>query len=336
MQYRRLGRAGALVSPLALGTDNILNPTPEDESSRMIIRALDGGINLIDTSNSYGAGEAERVIGRVLAESGRRDEVVIATKLHYPTGPGPNDRGNSRMHIMRACEESLRRLQTDRIDLYQLHRPDFEVPMEETLGALTDLVRQGKVCYIGSSTAPAWKVLEGMLLAELRGLVPFVTEQPPYNLLDRRVENELVPMALKYGLGLLPWSPLAMGVLAGRYADDNIRPEGSRASMRGGIYAERVSQRAVEAGNQFVRLARDAGLDAARLAIAWLMHQPAVVAPLIGPKTVEQLEHLLPVMEMTVSPEIAAACDTICSPGSAVANFHNSAPWMKMQIFGQD
>jgi aryl-alcohol dehydrogenase-like predicted oxidoreductase len=139
-------------------------------------------------------------------------------------------------------------------------------------------------------------------------------------------------MALKYGLGLLPWSPLAMGVLAGRYADDDIRPEGSRASLRGGIYAERVSQRAVEAGNQFVRLARDAGVDAARLAIAWVMHQPAVVAPLIGPKSVEQLEHLLPVMDMTISAEIAEACDGICAPGSAVANFHNSAPWMKMQI----
>lgn len=334
MQHRRLGRAGAIVAPLALGTDNILNPTPEDESSRMIVRALDGGINLIDTSNSYGSGESERVIGRVLAESGRRDEVVIATKVHYPTGPGPNDHGNSRLHIMRACEQSLRRLQTDRIDLYQLHRPDFDVPIDETLGALTDLVRQGKVCYIGSSTAPAWKVLEGILVAELRGLVSFATDQPPYNLLDRRVENELVPMALKYGLGLLPWSPLAMGVLAGRYADDNIRPEGSRASLRGGIYADRVSQRAVEVGNQFVRLARDAGIDAARLAIAWVMHQPAVVAPLIGPKSVEQLEHLLPVMDMTISAEISLACDEICAPGSAVANFHNSAPWMKMHVSG--
>ncbi len=332
VELRRLGRAGALVAPLALGTDNILNPTPEDESSRMIIRALDGGINLIDTSNSYQSGESERVIGRVLAESGRRDEVVIATKVHYPTGPGPNDRGNSRVHIMHACEQSLRRLQTDRIDLYQLHRPDFDVPIDETLGALTDLVRQGKVCYIGSSTAPAWKVLEGLLVAELKGLASFVTEQPPYNLLDRRVENELVPMALQYGLGLLPWSPLAMGVLAGRYADDNIRPEGSRASLRGGIYAERVSQQAVEAGNKFVVLARDAGIDPARLAIAWLMHQPAVVAPLIGPRTVEQLENLLPVLEMSITAEMSAACDAICPPGSAVANFHNSAPWMKMQI----
>ena len=332
MDYRPLGRAGALVAPLALGTDNILNPTPEDESSRMIIRALDAGINLIDTSDSYGAGESERVIGRVLAESGRRDEALIATKVHYPTGPGPNDRGNSRVHIIRACEDSLRRLQTDRIDLYQLHRPDFGVPIDETLGALTDLVRQGKVRYVGSSTAPAWKVLEGVLVAELKGLVPFVTEQPPYNLLDRRVENELVPMALEYGLGLLPWSPLAMGVLAGRYADDDIRPEGSRASLRGGIYADRVSQGAVEAGNQFVRIARAAGFDPAHLAIAWVMNQPAVTAPIIGPRTVEQLENLLPVLETSITAEMSAACDAICPPGSAVANFHNSAPWMKMQI----
>ncbi|MGZ4700555.1 MAG: aldo/keto reductase [Ilumatobacteraceae bacterium] len=334
MAYRLLGRTGARVAPLALGTDNILNPTPEDESSRMIVRALDAGINLIDTSNSYRAGEAERVIGRVLAESGRRDEAVIATKVHYPTGEGPNDRGNSRLHIMRACEQSLRRLQTDWIDLYQLHRPDFDVPIDETLGALTDLVRQGKVRYIGSSTAPAWKVLEGVLFAELKGLAQFVTEQPPYNLLDRRVENELVPMALQYGLGLLPWSPLAMGVLAGRYADDDIRPSGSRASLRGGIYADRVSQAAVEAGNRFVSVARDAGIDPAQLAINWVMHQPAVTAPIIGPRTVEQLEHLLPVMEMTLDDDVAAACDKICAPGSAVANFHNSAPWMKMKIGG--
>jgi aryl-alcohol dehydrogenase-like predicted oxidoreductase len=332
MQYRRLGNSGIKVAPLGLGTDNILNPTAEDESARMILRALDGGINLIDTANSYKQGESERVIGETLANSGRRDEAVIATKVHYPTGPGVNDRGNSRRHIMRACEDSLRRLRTDRIDLYQLHRPDFEVPVDETLGALTDLVRQGKVVAIGSSTSPAWRVVECMLRAELKGFVPLATDQPPYNLLDRRIENELVPAALTYGIGLLPWSPLAMGVLGGRYADDDIRVEGSRAAVRGGIYAERVSQRAVETGNRFVRMAREMGEDAARLAITWVKDQPAVVAPLIGPKSVEQLEHFLPVLEMTLSPEVAAACDEINPPGSAAANFHNSAPWMKMQI----
>ena len=332
IEYRRLGRTGALVAPLALGTDNILNPTPEDESIRMILAALDGGINLIDTADSYRQGEAERVIGRALRDSARRDEVLIATKVHYPVGKGPNDKGNSRVHLMRACEESLRRLQTDHIDLYQLHRPDFGVPIDETLGALTDLVRAGKVRYVGSSTAPAWKVLEGVLTAELKGYVGFVTDQPPYNLLDRRVENELVPMCQAYGLGLLPWSPLAMGVLAGRYADDDTRAAGSRAATRGGIYAERVSREAVIAGNRFVRAARAAGHDAAQLAITWVKDQPAVVAPLIGPRTVEQLRHLLPVLEMRLDPEMAAMCESICPPGSAIANFHNSAPWMKMQL----
>lgn len=332
MEWRRLGSSGTKVAPLALGTDNILNPTPEDESKRMILRALDAGINLIDTSNSYMAGESERVIGETLADSGRRDEAVIATKVHYPTGPGPNDRGNGRRHIMRACEDSLRRLRTDRIDLYQLHRPDFDTPIDETLGALTDLVRQGKVVHIGSSTAPAWRVVECVLRAELKGFASFVTDQPPYNLLDRRIENELVPAVQAYGLGLLPWSPLAMGVLGGRYADAGARPADSRAGIRGGIYAERVSDRAVQVGNRFVKMAREFGHDPAQLAITWVKDQPGVVAPLTGPKSVAQLEHLLPVLEMSLTAEIAAACDAINPPGSAVANFHNSAPWMKMRL----
>ncbi len=332
MQHRLLGRTGVKVSPLALGTDNILNPTLEDESVKMILRALDAGINLIDTSNSYKQGEAERVIGKALKESGRRNEAIIATKAFYPTGKGPNDRGNSRLHLIRACEDSLRRLQTDYVDLYQLHRPDFEIPIDETLSALNDLVKRGMVRYIGSSTAPAWKVMEAILISELKGYTRFVSEQPPYNLLDRRIENELIPMAQSYQLAILPWSPLAMGMLAGRYANQDIRPEGSRASMRGGIYAERVSVRAVEVGNRFVNLAREAGYDPAQLAITWVKDQPGVTAPIIGPKSVEQLEHLLPVLEMKLGTEIAKACDELVAPGSFVANFHNSAPWMKMKL----
>ena len=332
MEYRSLGRTGVKVAPLCLGTDNFLNPTPEDESRRLIYRALDAGINLIDTSNSYRQGEAERIIGQALKESGRRHEALIATKVYYPTGPGPNDRGNSRLHILRACEESLRRLQTDCIDLYQLHRPDFEIPIDETLSALSQLVWQGKVRYIGSSTAPAWKVMEGILTSELKGYVRFVSEQPPYNLLDRRIENELVPLCQTYGLGIICWSPLAMGMLAGRYADDDIRPAGSRASQRGGIYADRVTLRAVQAGNRFVKLARAAGFEPAQLAILWAKDQPGLTAPIIGPRTVAQLEHLLPVLEMSLDESIRAACDEIVPPGSAVANFHNSAPWMKMKV----
>ena len=333
MEYRRLGRSGASVSVLALGTDNILNPTPEDESTRMILAALDGGINLIDTSNSYAAGGAERIIGKTLSESGRRQDAFIATKAFFLTaGGGPNDLGTSRAHLITACEDSLRRLRTDHIDLYQLHRHDFSTPIDETLSALTDLVRQGKVRYIGTSTSPAWRVMEAILTAELKGFERVVSEQPPNNLLDRRIENETVPMALANGVGLLPWSPLAMGILGGRYADDDTRVAGSRAAVRGGIYAERVSDAAVHAGNRFVRMARAEGYDAAQLAICWVKDQPGVTAPLIGPKSVEQLERLLPVADMHLSTEMAAACDAINPPGTAIANFHNSAAWMKQHI----
>lgn len=336
MQYRLLGRTGVKVSPLGLGTDNFANPTPEAESIAIIERALDAGINLIDTSNSYAQGECERIIGRALAANGRRQQVIIATKAHYPTGPGPNDRGNSRLHLMRACEDSLRRLQTDAIDLYQLHRPDFDTPIDETLGALTDLVRQGKVRYIGSSTAPAWKVMEALMVSELKGYVRFVSEQPPYNLLDRRIENELVPLCQAHGLAILPWAPLAMGVLAGRYTDASSLPAGSRASLRSGIYAERVTSRGIEVGKRFGELANAHNISPAQLAVLWVKDQPGITAPLIGPRTLQQLEHFLPVLEMQLGETLRVACDALVPPGSVAANFHNSAPWMKMRVVWPD
>ena len=332
MQYRFLGRTGVKISPLGLGGDNFGNPTSAADSNRIIQKAVESGINFIDTSNSYSAGESERIIGEALDSGGLRDRVVLATKVHYPTGVGPNDSGNSRLHLMRACEDSLRRLRTDHIDLYQLHRPSPEIPIEETLGALTDLVRQGKVRYIGSSTAPAWKVMEGLAISELRGLARFVSEQPPYNLLDRRVENELVPLCQAKGLGILPWSPMAMGILAGRYSDPGSPPEQSRAALRGGIYAERVTARGIEVGTQFVRLAGEVGVTPAQLAILWVKDQPGVTAPLIGPRSLEQLEQLLPVLDMDLDAATRVACDELVPPGTAVANFHNSAPWMKMRI----
>ena len=332
MEYRVLGRTGVKVAPLCLGTDNFANPTPEAEAIDIIDRGLDAGINLIDTSNSYAKGESERIIGQALAANGRRDQVILATKAHYPTGPGPNDRGNSRLHLMKACEDSLRRLQTDYIDLYQLHRPSFDIPVDETLSALTDLVRQGKVRYIGSSTAPAWKVMEALMVSEMKGYVRFVSEQPPYNLLDRRIENEMVPLCQSYGLGIFPWSPLAMGILAGRYADAENYPSGSRASLRGGIYAERITARGIDVGNKVVQLAKERNLSPAQLAVLWVKDQPGITAPLIGPRTIEQLEHFLPVMEMELDTATRLACDELVPPGSAVANFHNSAPWMKMRV----
>lgn len=332
MDYRTLGRTGVRIAPLCLGTDNFANPTSEAESVAMIHCAMDAGINLIDTSNSYAGGESERIIGRALSGNGRRAQVLIATKAHYPTGPGPNDRGNSRFHLIRACEDSLRRLDTDHIDLYQLHRPSFDIPLDETLSALDGLVRQGKVRYIGSSTAPAWKVMEAVMVSELKGYVRFASEQPPYNLLDRRIENELVPMCQAYGLGILPWAPLAHGMLAGRYDASGEFPPDSRARLRGGIYAERIARRAVEVGTKFVALARAAGVSAAQLAVLWVKDQPGITAPLIGPRTVEQLTHLLPVLELKLDERLRRACDELVPPGSAVANFHNSAPWMKMSL----
>ena len=332
MNYRTLGRTGLKVAPLGLGTDNFANPLPEATAHAILDRAVAGGINLIDTSNSYSGGDSERFIGHWLHERGNRHAVVVATKVHYPVGPGPNDRGNSRRHILAACEASLRRLQTDHIDLYQLHRPSPEIPVEETLYALDMLVRDGKVRYIGTTTHPAWQVMEALMVSGQRGFARFVSEQPPYNLLDRRMENELAPLAQKYGLGLLPWGSLAAGILVGRYRDATHFPPESRAALRGGIYAERVSAAGIAAGDRFVALAEAAGIPPAQLGLLWVKEQPGITAPLYGPRTVAQLEHVLPILEMTLSDELRQACDTINPPGSAVANFHNSAPWMKMRI----
>ncbi|MCB0049972.1 MAG: aldo/keto reductase, partial [Caldilinea sp.] len=214
MQYRSLGRTGVQVTPLCLGAMNFGGPTDEAESIAIINRALDGGINFIDTANVYNAGESERIVGKALQQNGRRDEIVLATKVFGKMGEGPNEQGVTRYHIIKACEDSLRRLQTDRIDLYQLHRPSLTVPQDETLRAFDDLVRAGKVRYIGCSTFPAWKVMEALGVSQEEHLVRYISEQPPYNLLDRRIENELVPLAQAHGLALLPWSPLAGGILA--------------------------------------------------------------------------------------------------------------------------
>ena len=332
MEYRNLGRTGVKIAPLALGTDNFANPTPEAECVQIIDAALNAGINLIDTSNSYAKGEAERIIGAALKASGKRDQVILATKVHYPTGPGVNDRGNSRRHIMQACEASLLRLQTDYIDLYQTHRPALDVPLDETLRAFDDLVTQGKVRYIGSSTAPAWHVMEALMTSEIKRYVKFVSEQSPYNLLDRRIENEMLPMCQAHGLSVLTWSPLAMGMLAGRYSATDVPAADSRAMLRGGIYAERITARGVLLGNQFVALAQARGIDPAQLAVLWVKDQPGVTAPIIGPRTLAQLQNLLPVLELNLSDEIRTACDVLVAPGSVVASFFNSAPWMRWRV----
>ena len=331
MEYRLLGRTGVRVSPLCLGTMNFGGPTSEDDAIHMIHKALDAGINFIDTANIYVQGESERVVGKAL-KGDRRQKVILATKVHFPQSDDPNDRGNSRRHILQAVEDSLRRLQTEWIDLYQVHRPVFDVPQDETLRALDDLVRQGKVCYIGCSTFPAWMVMEALSISQRAGLSRYITEQPPYNLLDRRIENELVPLAQRYDLGLLPWSPLAMGILAGRYDRTGQPPEGSRVARIGAWASERLTQRGIEAARRVAEVARDLGLTSSQLALLWVKDQPAVTAPIIGPRTEAHLDDALPVLEMRLEEGTAAALDEIVPQGSAVADFHNTSGWMKNRL----
>ncbi|HVN53407.1 MAG TPA: aldo/keto reductase [Anaerolineaceae bacterium] len=333
MEYRAFGRTGVQVSPLCLGAMNFGQRTDSAESARILRAALEAGINFVDTADEYNQGESERIIGNVLAEGGRRHQVFLATKVHFPMGPGPNDRGNSRLHILKACEDSLRRLQTDHIDLYQVHRPDPTIPPDETLGALTDLVRAGKVRYIGCSTHPAWMVMEALATSERFHLARYVSEQPPYNLLDRRIENELIPLALKYSLAILPWAPLAMGVLAGRYPPGSELPQDSRAAQNPGTYyAQRVTGRGIAVGARFSEIARASGKTPGQLALCWVKDQPGVTAPIVGPRTLDQFVDLLPVLEMRLSDAERAACDELNPPGSVVTNFHNTAGWMKTVV----
>jgi 1-deoxyxylulose-5-phosphate synthase len=333
MEYRLLGRTGVRVSPLCLGSWNFGDPTPETEAIRMVHKAIDAGINLMDTADEYVGGASERIIGKALAD-GRRKKIILATKFHFAMSDDPNDQGNSRLHIMNAVEDSLQRLKTDWIDLYQIHRPVFEVPQDETLRALDDLVRQGKVRYIGCSTFPAWMVMEALAVSERYGWTRFVSEQPPYNLLDRRIENELVPLALRYNLALLPWSPLATGVLAGQYQHAAAVPANSRAARLGGWLAARVTPRGIAAAQKLANLARQHGLAASQLALLWVKDQPGITAPIIGPRTEAHLEDALPVLEMNLDGGLAAAIDEIVPPGSAVADFHNTSHWMKMTVIG--
>jgi aryl-alcohol dehydrogenase-like predicted oxidoreductase len=323
---RELGTTGVTVAPLCLGAMNFGDPTDRDESAQMIDAALDAGIDMIDVADVYAGGESERIVGAALAANGRRDDIVLATKVGMPRGAGDPGQWHRREHIVASCERSLESLQTDRIDLYQLHRPTFaDVPQEETLAAFDELVGAGKVRFVGCSTHPAWMVMEALAIAERDGLPRYVSEQPPYNLLDRRIENELLPLCRKYRLGVLPWSPLGGGILANRYVDGV--PEGSRAARRPQLL-DRVTPRAVEVGRALAALAAERGISATQLALLWCKDQPGVTAPIIGPRTMAQLDDALAVLPMTLDEGARAACDELVPPGSAVADFHNTTPWM--------
>jgi len=317
MEYRTLGRTGVRVSPLCLGAMMFGawgNPD-HDDSIRIIHRALDAGINFIDTADVYSGGESERVVGKALA-GGRRDDVFLATKFHNAMGEGPNQRGNSRLWITRAVEDSLRRLKTDHIDLYQAHRPDNETDVEETLAALTDLVRAGKVRYIGSSTFPASMIVEAQWEAHGQ-YARFVCEQPPYSILVRAIENDVLPTLDRHGMGAITWSPLAGGWLSGRYRKDAEVPGSTRSDRLPQRYDLSLpgNQRKLEAADALGKLADDAGLPLVQLAIAWVLNHPAVTSAIIGPRTMEHLESQLPAWEIELGDDLLDAIDEIVPPG---------------------
>ncbi|MGE5378775.1 MAG: aldo/keto reductase [Bacteroidota bacterium] len=333
MEYRKLGRSGVLVSPLCLGTMNFGGSTNEADSFAIMQKAVEAGINFFDTANVYNEGESERITGRFLKDKNLRDQVVLATKVFSRVGTHPNQAGGTRYHIVRACEDSLRRLQTDHIDLYQLHRPPMTHSQEETLRAFDDLIHAGKVLYIGASTHPAWMVMEALAISERYGLNRYISEQPLYNLLDRRVENELIPLALKYELAILPWSPLAMGMLAGRYTQTDQYPEGSRAERwNNDVIRERVTQRGLDVSRAVGKMAQERGMTASQLALLWLKDQPGVTAPIVGPRTLSHLEDALIILDKKLEDADRPLFDTLVHPGNAVADFHNSNDWMKMRI----
>ncbi|MFF7716118.1 aldo/keto reductase [Streptomyces sp. NPDC007988] len=322
-QYRTLGRTGVKVSPLCLGTMmfGARGNRDHDDSVRIIHRALDAGINFVDTADVYSAGESETIVGKALA-GGRRDRVVLATKFHGSLGDDPNERGNSRRWIVREVENSLRRLGTDRIDLYQVHRPEPETDFDETLGALTDLVRQGKIRYIGTSTFEPSAIVEGQWIAERRGRERVVAEQPPYSLLARGVEREVLPVAQRYGLGVLSWSPLAGGWLSGRYRKGAEQPVSGRADRQAERFdiASPENAAKVDAAEALARLAEEAGLTLVHLALAFVLEHPAVTSAIIGPRTFEQLEAQLGADAVRLSEDVLDRIDKIVPPGTNLSS----------------
>jgi aryl-alcohol dehydrogenase-like predicted oxidoreductase len=316
MDYRPLGRTGVHVSQLCLGTMmfGAWGNTDHDDSIRIIHRALDTGINFVDTADVYSAGESEEIVGKALKD--RRDEVVLATKFWGPMGEDPNQRGVSRRWIITEVENSLRRLGTDWIDLYQMHRPVPDTDIDETLGALTDLVQQGKVRYIGSSSFSAGEIVEAQWVARDRRLERFRTEQPPYSILVRGIELDVLPTARRHGMGILTYSPLAGGWLSGSWSADSspTSPARQRLAARFDMSLPE-NQRKLEAVQQLARLADEAGVSLIELAIAFVTNHPAVTSAIIGPRTTEQLDSQLPAADVALDPAILDRIDEIVQPG---------------------
>jgi aryl-alcohol dehydrogenase-like predicted oxidoreductase len=332
MELRTLGQTGVKVSPLCLGAMmfGAWGETDHDKSIRIIHRALDAGVNFVDTADVYSRGESEEIVGKALA-GGRRDNVVLATKVHGTMGDDPNQFGNSRRWIIREVEDSLRRLGTDWIDLYQIHRPEDDTDIDETLGALTDLVRQGKVRYIGSSTFPASRIVEAQWTAERRDRERFVCEQPPYSALVRGIEADVLPTCRRHHMGVIGWSPLAGGWLSGKWRKD----AGDLTSRRSAMIPDRydlsipANQRKLDAADALGKLADEAGITLIELALAFVLRHPAITAAIIGPRTMEHLESQLTAADVELSADVLDRIDEIVPPGMnfnpADAGYENPA-----------
>jgi aryl-alcohol dehydrogenase-like predicted oxidoreductase len=320
MEHRMLGRTGVSVSKLCLGA-MMFGPwgsTTHEQSLNIIDRALDAGINFIDTADVYSAGESEIIVGKALA-GGKRDDVVLATKFWGQMGDDPNQRGTSRRWIIKEVENSLRRLGTDWIDLYQVHRPEPGTDMEETISTLTDLVHQGKIRYFGHSTYPASNIVEAQWVSRDRGLQRYVCEQPPYSILTRGIESDVLPTCQRYGLGVISYSPIGAGWLSGRYSQGNespgpVSPSRQRLANRFDLSLPE-NQRKLAAVEQLDPLAQEAGISLIELAIAFVLRHPAITAAIIGPRTTEHLESQLTAAEVHLSDEVLDRIDEIVAPG---------------------
>ncbi|MQS13052.1 aldo/keto reductase [Streptomyces kaniharaensis] len=321
MRYRVLGGTGIEVSAYCLGTmmfGAVGNPD-HDDCARIIHTALDRGINFVDTADMYSAGESEEIVGKALAARGDRDEIVLATKVHFPMGEGRNRGGNSRRWIVREVEESLRRLRTDRLDLYQVHRPDHTTDIEETLSALDDLVRAGKIRAFGCSTFPAEQIVEAHHVAERRALPRFRTEQPPYSLLARGIEANVLPVVQRLGMGVLTWGPLAGGFLTGRYRKGRpIDLTAGRAALHPARFDPELPTTAakLDAVEAFTALAEELGRTLPELAVAFPLAHPAVTSVILGPRTMEQLESALKGADLVLDDATLDRIDAIVAPGT--------------------
>jgi aryl-alcohol dehydrogenase-like predicted oxidoreductase len=318
------------VSPFCLGTMMFGGKTDEAQSNRIIDHAFDRGVNFIDTADAYNGTESERIVGDALAHSGRRQKTILATKFHFPQSSDVNARGVSRRHLIDACDASLKRLKTDWIDLYQMHRRDADVPIDETLRALDDLIRSGKVRYIGGSMFPSWQIVESLWVAKELGLNRLVCEQPAYHMLDRTAEREVIPAAQTFGLAIIPWGPLCGGLLTGKYARDAGDPDGRWQSGKDNFNREATEQ-AWDVIDLLRKLAREKGCSVSQIALAWCSAQPGVTAPIIGPRTYEQVVDNLGAIDVKLESSDFERIDALAPPRSAVVRYYDRAAGLDLR-----